>query len=156
MKIRVLTIAGKMPSWVEAGVADYDKRLPRDVKIDWVSLPLATRRKDRKAEHYLATEAQSILKQIREDDFVVALDVRGKSCSSEELAEYWQAWQAHRGDLVILIGGPDGLDQSCLARANQRLSLSALTLPHALVRVVLAEQLYRAWSLSIGHPYHRA
>ena len=156
MKIKVLTIAGKMPSWVDAGVSDYGKRLPRDIKINWVSLPLAARRKDRKAEHYLAAEAQSMLKQIREDDFVVALDVRGVPCSSEALGQHWQAWQAHRGDLVILIGGPDGLDQSCLARANQRLSLSALTLPHALVRVVLAEQLYRAWSLTIGHPYHRA
>lgn len=145
-----------MPAWVEAGVSDYDKRFPRDVKIDWLSLPLAPRRKDRKPEHYLAAEAQSILRQVREDDFVVALDVRGQSCSSEALADHWQAWQAHRGDVVILIGGPDGLDQRCLARSNQRLSLSALTLPHALVRVVLAEQLYRAWSISIGHPYHRA
>ena len=139
-----------MPPWVEAAVADYDKRFPRDVKIDWVSLPLASRRKDRKAEQYQAAEAQSILKQVRDEDFVVALDVQGKSCSSEQFAQHWQTWQDYRGDLVILIGGPDGLDQSCLARANQRLSLSALTLPHALVRVVLAEQLYRAWSLSVG------
>lgn len=145
-----------MPAWVEAAVADYDKRFPRDVKIDWVSLPLAARRKDRKAAQYQAAEAQSILKQVRDEDFVVALDVQGKSCSSEQFAQHWQTWQDYRGDLAILIGGPDGLDQSCLARANQRLSLSALTLPHALVRVVLAEQLYRAWSLSVGHPYHRA
>lgn len=156
VKIKVISVAGKMPAWVTEGVADYEKRLPREFKLEWLTLPLATRRKDRSTDQLKKEEGDAILRQVKEADTVVALDVRGKRASSEKLSEMLQGWQAARADLAILIGGPDGLDRACLERANALLSLSELTLPHALVRVVLAEQLYRAWSISVGHPYHRA
>jgi 23S rRNA (pseudouridine1915-N3)-methyltransferase len=156
VKIKVISVAGKMPAWVTEGVADYEKRLPREFKLEWLTLPLATRRKDRSTDQLKKEEGDAILRQVKEADTVVALDVRGKRASSEKLSEMLQGWQAARADLTILIGGPDGLDRACLERANALLSLSELTLPHALVRVVLAEQLYRAWSISVGHPYHRA
>ena len=156
VKIKVISVAGKMPAWVTEGVADYEKRLPREFKLEWLTLPLATRRKDRSTDQLKKEEGDAILRQVKEADTVVALDVRGKRASSEKLSEMLQVWQAARSDLAILIGGPDGLDRACLERANVLLSLSELTLPHALVRVVLAEQLYRAWSISVGHPYHRA
>jgi len=156
VKIKVISVAGKMPAWVTEGVADYEKRLPREFNLEWLTLPLATRRKDRSTDQLKKEEGDAILRQVKEADTVVALDVRGKRASSEKLSEMLQGWQAARADLAILIGGPDGLDRACLERANALLSLSELTLPHALVRVVLAEQLYRAWSISVGHPYHRA
>ncbi len=156
VKIKVISVAGKMPAWVTEGVADYEKRLPREFKLEWLTLPLATRRKDRSTDQLKKEEGDAILRQVKEADTVVALDVRGKRASSEKLSEMLQGWQAARADLTILIGGPDGLDRACLERANALLSLSEFTLPHALVRVVLAEQLYRAWSISVGHPYHRA
>ena len=156
MKIKVISIAGKMPAWVNEGVADYEKRLPREFKLEWLTLPLAARRKDRTPTQLKKEEGDAILRQLKEGDTVVALDVKGKRASSEQLSELLRGWQSARADLAILIGGPDGLDRACLERADALLSLSELTLPHALVRVVLAEQLYRAWSISVGHPYHRA
>ena len=101
-------------------------------------------------------ESKRILSQIDASDHVVALDVIGKSWSTPELAEHLASWQQLGSDISLVIGGPDGLDPACLQRANQRWSLSALTLPHPLVRVMLAEQLYRAWTILQNHPYHRA
>lgn len=156
VKIKIVSIAGKLPNWVAEGVSDYERRLPREIRLEWHTLPLAVRRKDRSAAQLNEIEGEGLLKHIKPDDYVIALDVKGRRETTEAWVQHWQTWLSLRQDILFLIGGPDGLDTRCLARANLRLSLSDLTLPHALVRVVLIEQLYRAWSIGIGHPYHRA
>ncbi len=139
-----------MPAWVEQGIAEYSKRLPRELKLVWREIPLARRGRD------VAAEGERILRNIPAGERVVALDVQGKRVSTEQLAGHLSAWQMSGANYSILIGGPDGLSPSCLARADFCWSLSDLTLPHPLVRVLLAEQLYRAWTITVNHPYHRA
>ena len=156
MRLTVITVGGKMPAWVNEGVADYSRRLPREIRLEWRELPLARRGRDTSPEQLRQREGEQILKALPEGDRVIALDVRGAAWSTEQLAEELSDWQMAGTPVSLLIGGPDGLSQDCLQRAQQRWSLSALTLPHPLVRVVLAEQLYRAWTITAGHPYHRA
>ncbi|MBM69518.1 MAG: 23S rRNA (pseudouridine(1915)-N(3))-methyltransferase RlmH [Haliea sp.] len=156
MRLTVITVGGKMPAWVNEGVADYSRRLPREIRLEWRELPLARRGRDTSPEQLRLREGEQILKALPEGDRVIALDVRGAAWSTEQLAEELSDWQMAGTHVSLLIGGPDGLSQDCLQRAQQRWSLSALTLPHPLVRVVLAEQLYRAWTITAGHPYHRA
>jgi 23S rRNA (pseudouridine1915-N3)-methyltransferase len=145
-----------MPRWVEAGVDEYGKRMPRELKLAWLELPLARRGKDANPGQLKAREGDQILKAIPGGDRVIALDVRGKSLSTERLAQELSAWQMSGDNYSLLIGGPDGLSEQCLQRAERRWSLSDLTLPHPLVRILLAEQLYRAWTITVNHPYHRA
>ena len=156
MRLRVIAVGGRMPAWVDEGVDEYGKRLPREMTLDWREIPLAKRGKDANAEKLCAAEGEQILKAIPAGDRVVALDVRGKRVSTEMLAEQLRDWQMSGDNYSFLIGGPDGLSPGCLARADWRWSLSDLTLPHPLVRVVLAEQLYRAWTITVNHPYHRS
>ena len=145
-----------MPAWVEAGVEDYTRRLGPEVRLEIDELPLGKRTANDKSSRAVAEEGKRMLAAIDPGDYVVALDVTGKSLSTEQLAK-WLAERLGEGrDVLFLVGGPDGLAPECLQRANLRLSLSAFTLPHALVRVVLAEQIYRAQSVLKGHPYHRA
>ena len=157
MRITVLAVGGKMPAWVGEGVAEYSKRLPRELRLDWRDIPLAQRsKKNADTDALREKEGDQILKAIPDGDRVVALDVRGKSWSTEQLAGQLGNWQMEGINVSLLIGGPDGLSPACLERADTRLSLSALTLPHPLVRVLLAEQIYRAWTITVNHPYHRA
>jgi 23S rRNA (pseudouridine1915-N3)-methyltransferase len=130
-------------------------RLPRELRLEWCEIPLARRRKDSRAEQLRQREGEQILKAIPGGDRVVAMDVLGKALSTEQLARELQDWQMSGDNYSLLIGGPDGLSPECLQRADRRWSLSALTLPHPLVRVLLAEQLYRAWTITVNHPYHR-
>jgi len=155
MRISVLAIGARMPGWVEAGVQTYQKRFPRqlDFQIKALASPLrsasadsATRRKQ---------EAEALHKAVPPGAHVVALDEQGALWTSAELAQQLERWQTAAMPVALLIGGADGLDVSCRRQADQVWSLSPLTLPHALVRVVVAEQLYRAWTLLQGHPYHR-
>lgn len=156
MLIRVLAVGTRMPAWVEAGVEDYTRRLGPEVRLEIDELPLGKRTANDKSSRAVAEEGKRMLAAIDPGDYVVALDVTGKSLSTEQLAK-WLAERLGDGrDVLFLVGGPDGLAPECLQRANLRLSLSAFTLPHALVRVVLAEQIYRAQSVLKGHPYHRA
>lgn len=155
MRLSVITVGSKMPGWVNEGVQQYSKRLPRELKLQWCELPLARRGKDSKPEQLRAQEGDQILKAIPAGDQVLALDVRGNSWSTEQLAEELRGWQMSGDNYSLLIGGPDGLSDECLQRAQRRWSLSALTLPHPLVRILLAEQLYRAWTITVNHPYHR-
>lgn len=156
MKIKVISIGTKMPAWVNDGVAEYSKRLPKDLALEMLELPLAPRGKNADIKRIVQKETDSILANIHSQDFVIALEVKGQSWSTEKLAKNLQSWQMNGNNVVILIGGPDGLGDGCRARANQLWSLSALTLPHPIVRVVLAEQIYRAWTVTQNHPYHRA
>lgn len=156
MRLTVITVGGKMPAWVDAGVAEYSKRLPREIRLQWRELPLARRGRDSKPEQLREREGEQIIRTVPAGDRVIALDVGGDSWSTEQLAQRLGSWQMSGDNVSLLIGGPDGLSGACLALARQRWSLSALTLPHPLVRVLLAEQLYRAWTITAGHPYHRA
>ena len=144
-----------MPAWVEQGVQDYGVRMPRELKLQWREIPLARRGKDNNAQALCHREGEAILKAIPAGDQVIALDVKGVSWSTEQLAKKLGDWQMSGDNYSLLIGGPDGLSPQCLQRASQRWSLSNLTLPHPLVRVLLAEQLYRAWTITVNHPYHR-
>lgn len=155
MKIRILAVGPKMPSWVNEGAGDYLKRMPRDLPVEFVPLALGARGKNQPSAKAIEQEGNLMLNAIRENDHVIALDLGGKAWSTEQLADQLQNWRESAKDVALLIGGPDGLDPRCLARANQKWALSNLTLPHPLVRVLLAEQLYRAWSISQNHPYHK-
>ena len=155
MRISIVTVGTKMPAWVDEGVQEYHRRMPRELKVDWKTLPLAARGKNTRPAQYREQEGEQILKTIPEGDRVIALDVRGKSLSTEQLAESLRQWQMSGDNYSLLIGGPDGLSDACLQRAERRWSLSALTLPHPLVRILLSEQLYRAWTITVNHPYHR-
>lgn len=156
MRVNVHSVAGKMPRWVDTAVGEYTKRLPRELKLAWREVPLAARSANANAQQLREREGAAMLKGVSAADHCVALDGRGKPWTTEDLAGQLERWMMQGQDLSLLIGGPDGLADECLAAAKQRWSLGPLTLPHPLVRVVLAEQLYRAWTITIGHPYHRA
>lgn len=156
VRIRLIAVGSKMPSWVQQGYQEYAKRLPRgDVALDLVELPLAPRGKNGDIARAMERESESIRAAIGKGDWVVALDVKGNSWSTQQLSAQLADWRMAGRSISLLIGGPDGLAPSALALAGQRWSLSALTLPHPLVRVVLAEQLYRAWTVLHNHPYHK-
>ncbi|WP_160154297.1 23S rRNA (pseudouridine(1915)-N(3))-methyltransferase RlmH [Microbulbifer sp. ALW1] len=158
MKVRILAAGGKMPAWVQEGYNEYAKRLPRELTLEMVEIPLGNRGQKNSAalvEKARQKEGEAMLAALGPRDHVVALEVKGKSWSTEQLSRELADWQMSGDNVSLLIGGPDGLSQECLARANQKWSLSALTMPHPLVRVLLAEQLYRAWTLLAGHPYHK-
>lgn len=155
MKLNILAVGGKMPRWVNDGVADYSRRLPRDIALQLVEIPAARRGKTGRPEQWMHEEGQRILTAAAQQH-MVALEVTGRPWTTQQLAQQLQQWMAGGKDVCFVIGGPDGLSNACLERADQRWSLSALTLPHPLVRIVLAEQLYRAWTVLQNHPYHRA
>ena len=156
MRISVLAVGTRMPAWVIQGIEEYSKRMPRELKSLWREIPLARRGKDTAGDQACVAEGDQILKAIPAAERVIALDVEGKRISTAQLARQLAVWQMSGDNYSILIGGPDGLSPGCLARADQCWSLSDLTLPHPLVRVLLAEQLYRAWTITVNHPYHRA
>lgn len=156
MKLRILAVGTRMPDWVTTGCHEYGKRMPPELRIQAIEIPLGSRGKNQSTAKAIESESQALLKAMGEKDFVVALDVLGKTMSTEKLAAALSNWQMDGRDISLLIGGPDGLSAECLARANMRWSLSDLTLPHPLVRIVLMEQLYRAWTINANHPYHRS
>lgn len=157
MHIQLLSVGRRMPSWINEGFAEYAKRLPPSCALTLVEIEPAARGKgmSRGRDRLLADESARLLKATPSTALAVALDVRGRAWSTEALAGELEAWMAGGRDVALLVGGPDGLSADCLARAEQRWSLSPLTFPHPLVRVILAEQLYRAWTVIQGHPYHR-
>lgn len=155
MQLRVLAVGTRMPGWVQTAVDDYSKRLPREYRLEWLEIPPA-KRQGGNAARFREEEARAIRRQLKAGDYLIALDVAGKTVATEDIAQQMRDWQMQGDRAAVLIGGPDGLHESLLTEARQRWSLGRITLPHPLVRVVLAEQLYRAWSLNAGHPYHRA
>jgi 23S rRNA (pseudouridine1915-N3)-methyltransferase len=154
VKLTIVALGHKMPAWVAAGYADYAGRLPRDWPLELVELKPEPRDRGRSVPQLLETEAKR-LDAACSGATVVALDEAGSPWSTRELADRLERWRATTSALAFVIGSADGLDASFKRRAAARFSLSALTLPHALVRVLLAEQVYRAASLIAGHPYHR-
>lgn len=156
MKVKVIAVGTKMPKWVNEGASEFTKRLPRDFKIEFIEIPLGNRSKGADLNRAIQTESNAILNSLSDRDWVVALEVKGKAWSTEDLADQVTNWRMRGDNVALLVGGPDGLGDECRQRANQQWSLSPLTLPHPLVRVLLAEQLYRAYSITQHHPYHRA
>lgn len=145
-----------MPAWVETAWADYSSRLPHECRLELIEIAPAQRGKNTDIARAKQLEGEKILKAIPRDSFVIALDERGEALTSPQWAGELQKWMQSGRDTCLLIGGPDGHSPEVLARADRQWSLSKLVLPHALVRVFVAEQLFRAWSLLSNHPYHRA
>ena len=154
MRIRLLCVGTRMPAWISEGYATFAKRLPRDQPLILDEVPAARRAGD--VARCVDDEGSRMLARIGRDEHVVALDEHGTAWSSVELARRMNDWRRDGRDIVLLVGGSDGLAAACLARSQERWSLSRATLPHGLVRVVVAEQIYRAWTQLSGHPYHRA
>lgn len=156
MHLSVAAIGQRAPVWVSEAWSEYSRRMPAALGLDLRELPLAHRGKNPDIERARQQEGESLLSAVPAGARVVALEITGSPWSTEDLARQLERWMKEGQDVCFLIGGPDGLSKDCLQRAEQRWSLGAMTLPHALVRVILAEQLYRAWSILNNHPYHRA
>jgi 23S rRNA (pseudouridine1915-N3)-methyltransferase len=156
MRLKIIAVGTKMPAWITQGFDEYCRRMPAELPVQLIELPLAKRGKNPDIARAIASEGRAVMEQIRPADFVVGLEVTGKSLTTEKLANELARWQMQGRDVCLLIGGPDGNAPVCRERADMTWSLSSLTLPHPLVRVMLAEQLYRAWSINANHPYHRA
>lgn len=144
-----------MPRWVNDGVTEYRRRLPPHLALDLVEIPVGKRRPKTPPDAAVAAERDAILKQLQADETLVVLDRSGDLWSTQKLAERLRQWLASGRNAALIVGGPDGVHPDCLARADERWSLGRITLPHPLVRIVLVEQIYRAWTILEGHPYHR-
>ncbi|MDX1507885.1 MAG: 23S rRNA (pseudouridine(1915)-N(3))-methyltransferase RlmH [Woeseiaceae bacterium] len=156
MHLRLLAVGDRQPGWVDDAFQSYAGRLPRDWRFRLDAIPTARRGKSDAGDRAVADEGERLLAKLGRDERLVLLDERGQRLTSKALAERLQEWQSDGRDVAFVIGGPDGVSADVRGRADATLSLSDLTLPHGLARVLLAEQLYRAWSLAAGHPYHRA
>lgn len=158
MRVTVVAVGQRLPAWAQSACEDYLKRFGNDFKVEVKAVKAALRGQSGSQQNTAtlqAAEQPRIVAALPRGALVVALDVLGQACSTKDLATRLVAWQLEAKDLAFVIGGADGLAPELLKSADWRMSLSALTLPHALARVVLLEQLYRAWSLNNGHPYHR-
>lgn len=155
MKIRLLAVGSKMPDWVTTGYEDYAKRLTDDVRLELVEIPAGKRGKNADLVRLTEKEGDAQIAAIAPQDYVVALEVGGRPLSTEDLSQILGRWLQEGRNISLLVGGPEGLSPAASARADMQWSLSRLTLPHPMVRVLLAEQIYRAWTLLKGHPYHR-
>ena len=155
MKIQVLAMGTKMPSWVQEGCEEYRKRLPKEFALTVKELPLGSRAKTTSTASVIAAESEKLLASVPTGFQTVVLDKSGSAWSTEQLADNIQNWQMQGRSLALLIGGPNGLSGGCLRAADKVWSLSQLTLPHPLVRIVILEQIYRAWSVLNNHPYHK-
>ena len=156
MHIRLLAVGERQPAWVDEAFQSYTGRFPPEWKFRLDVIATARRSKSEDARRAIESEGEQLLTRIAADEQVVLLDERGRQPGSQDLAGKLSAWQTDGRDLCFIIGGPDGVSDSCRRRAGFVWSLSNLTLPHGLARVMFAEQMYRAWSLLAGHPYHRA
>lgn len=155
MKLQLIAVGTKMPKWVEDGYKEYSRRFPKDMPPELIEISAGKRGKNADIPRILQKEGEAMLAAVAKGNRIVTLDIPGKRWDTGELAQQLDAWKLDGRDVSILIGGPEGLSPACKAAAEQSWSLSPLTLPHPLVRVVMAESLYRAWSVTANHPYHR-
>ncbi|NNF16456.1 MAG: 23S rRNA (pseudouridine(1915)-N(3))-methyltransferase RlmH [Gammaproteobacteria bacterium] len=156
MKLKIIAVGKRMPDWVDAAVADFCRRFSKGLNLQVQEVATASRSRSDDASVYATVEGRAILSRIRDPDWVVALEIGGTAMSTRQLARWLDKRISAARNVVFVIGGPDGLSGEVLQRADEQWSLSTLTLPHGLARVVVAEALYRANSLRLGHPYHRA
>ncbi|WP_332747950.1 23S rRNA (pseudouridine(1915)-N(3))-methyltransferase RlmH [Hydrogenophaga sp.] len=154
MKLLIVAVGLRVPDWAQTAYDDYAKRFPPELRVELKAVKTEPRG-SKTLETLLAAERERIEAAIPRGSRIVALDERGTILTTKALAQQLNDWQLESDDVALVIGGPDGLDPAFRAAAHQRIRLSDLTLPHAMVRVLLIEQLYRAWSVNANHPYHR-
>ena len=154
MKLLIVAVGQRVPDWAQTAYDDYAKRFPPELRVELKAVKTEPRG-SKTLETLLSAERERIEAAIPRGSRIVALDERGTTLTTKALAQQLNEWQLESDDVALVIGGPDGLDPSFRAAAHQRIRLSDLTLPHAMVRVLLIEQLYRAWSVNANHPYHR-
>ncbi len=155
MQIHLIAVGRRMPEWVRLGYTEYARRLPRDCALLLQEIPAGKRLKNTDIARLVREEGERMLAAIPRDAHIVSLDMAGRPWTTDDLAEALRRWRSGGQNVALLVGGPEGLSQSVRERARESWSLSRLTLPHPLVRIVVAEQLYRAWSILHKHPYHR-
>ncbi|GKX53261.1 23S rRNA (pseudouridine(1915)-N(3))-methyltransferase RlmH [Budvicia aquatica] len=155
MKLQLIAVGTKMPDWVQTGFTEYMRRFPKDMPFELVEIPAGKRGKNADIKRILEKEGELMLAAIGKGNRIVTLDIPGKPWETPVLAQQLEIWKQDGRDVSLLIGGPEGLAPACKSAAEQSWSLSPLTLPHPLVRVLVAESLYRAWSITTNHPYHR-
>ena len=155
MQISLIAIGHRMPDWVTQGYKEFARRMPPECQLQLIELPLSKRSKGSDLARLMEQEGERMLAAISKDALVVALEVEGKAWSTPQLASQLESWMQMGRNVALLVGGPEGLAGACRARADVKWSLSPLTLPHPLVRIVVAEQLYRAMSIIKNHPYHK-
>jgi 23S rRNA (pseudouridine1915-N3)-methyltransferase len=156
MQVTIAAVGTRLEQWIYEAIESYRRRLPRHLKLAVQEVPLARRTAGSPARVAIEIEGERLLRHVRPDALTLALDERGQQWSSTELAAQLRIWLERHPHVTILIGGPDGLAEACRRAAGRVWSLSRLTLPHGLARVLVAEQLYRAWTILEGHPYHRS
>ena len=154
MKLQIVAVGQRVPDWAQTAYDDYAKRFPPELKVELKAVKTEARA-SKTLDNLLAAERGRIEAAIPRGTRIVALDERGTAVTTVALADKLRHWQREGGDVAIVIGGPDGLDPAFKQAAHERIRLSDLTLPHAMVRVLLIEQLYRAWSITVNHPYPR-
>ena len=155
MRIHLIAVGLKPPAWVAEAWREYSRRMPRECTLRLTEIPAGRRSRNASIPSIVAAEGKRMLDALPRGAWVIALDEEGEAWNTRRLASEMQDWMRRGRDVALLVGGPDGLAPACRERAGQAWSLSPLTLPHALVRIVVAEQIYRAWSLNSNHPYHR-
>lgn len=155
MKIYLIAIGTRTPEWVSSGFDEYVRRLPRHLPLELVEVPAVNRTRAADSIRAKREEGSRLLNRVPEDSHLVALNETGTTVTTRHLASVLSTWMGSGRDVAMMIGGADGLSKDCLDRADECWSLSALTFPHALVRVIVAEQMFRAWSIISKHPYHR-
>jgi len=155
LKINIITIGKNMPEWINQGFNEYAKRFSSDLQLNLTEITNIKRFKNSDLKKIQQEEGQMMLKKINPQDFIIALDEHGIEYSTFELAQQIQHWRENWNNICFFIGGPEGLSTECLQKANIKFALSRLTFPHPLVRVIVAEQIYRAWTILNKHPYHR-
>lgn len=155
MKLMLMAVGTKMPDWVQIGFQEYARRFPRELLLELCEIPAQKRGKNADIKRILQQEGERMLAAVPKGARIITLEVTGQRWDSPTLATKLTQWQLDGRDVCLLVGGPEGLAPDCIAASEGKWSLSALTLPHPLVRIVLAESLYRAWSICTNHPYHR-
>jgi 23S rRNA (pseudouridine1915-N3)-methyltransferase len=155
MRLQIIAVGQKMPAWVDTAYNEYSKRFPGQQAVTLTLIPTASRKSGASVAKYQQLEAEKIMHKVRPGSFSIALDEHGKQWTTAQWAQQYRHWMQHHPLVNFIIGGPDGLSEEVIKSSAQTISLGKLTLPHGLARVVLMEQLYRAWSVVEGHPYHR-
>jgi 23S rRNA (pseudouridine1915-N3)-methyltransferase len=155
MRLHLLCVGGHQPAWINQGFETYARRMPRECALALTEVPTRHRGKAANVKRALEKEGERLVRLIPQGALVIALSIDGEAWSTKRLAQQLEDWRRNYQNVVLLIGGAEGLAPACLARADRHWSLSSLTLPHGLARIVVAEQLYRAWTILSGHPYHR-
>ncbi len=155
MKLKIIFVGQSFPSWIQEGLQEYQKRIPKNYHFELISIPLQHRPKSDDYKRLMEQEGERMLQYIPSDALCIALDIQGSLVSTDFLCKQLADWQMDARTVCFCIGGPEGLAENCSARANLRWSLSRMTFPHPFVPLILTEQLYRAYTILIDHPYHK-